>query len=511
MRYSQPQSLSAQIDWSNPITRGLVFAFIPGLGDATRFNKPASVYATTASRFGKQTLPLNAAPFPEFGVRKIIGTPFSAVIVGTFATAASFTAPILSQFGGNGGWKFGVNSSGNIGYTHYGVADYNTTVPISGFTGSIGMTGGASTSARFFKGGEFREALAVGGISAVGSAGNYSIGSRAASSDALSPSTVACVLYFERALTDAEHASLAANPWQVFEAPQPIYLYQTASGSTGITGNLAVTLGSSTLAATGAAAVDGSLARTLGAATVASTGAVAASGSLVSTLGALSLSGAGTVEIAGSSAITLSPATVTASGTVGDAGINGSLNQTLGATAATSSGTVSIAGSATPTLGAVALASAGSTAITGGATQTLGALTLVASNAEPVAPPVGGGGGVSGGSGSPREVRAFADLLTKARPTKAAKKRLRRVLETEALELLPDEPEAIKAASIIAQVVAKKEVQAIERRPVTAEPFAALPFDPSAMIRQMVEEWLANEAIRQELEDEDEIEMLLRG
>jgi hypothetical protein len=130
----------------------------------------------------------------------------------------------------------------------------------------------------------------------------------------------------------------------------------------------------------------------------------------------------------------------------------------------------------------------------------------------PVDPPPavtpGGGGGV-GGSGNVREVRAFADLLDKARPTKAAKKRLRRVLEVEALELLPDEPEAIKAASIIAQVVAKKELQAIERRPADAAPLKALPFDPSEMIARMVAEWMENEAIQRELDDEYEAEMLL--
>lgn len=174
--------------------------------------------------------------------------------------------------------------------------------------------------------------------------------------------------------------------------------------------------------------------------------------------------------------------------------------------------------------GVVLPAAAGSYALTGNdvvmrATRRMlaesGAYTItgnaVTNPGEEVAPPSGGGGGVSGGAGSLREVRAFADLLDKSRPTKAAKKRLRRVLEVEALELLPDEPEAIKAAQEIAAVVAKKELQAIERRPVNAAPLKALPFDPSEMIRQMVEEWLQNEAIRQELEDEEEAEMLLMG
>ncbi len=191
-------------------------------------------------------------------------------------------------------------------------------------------------------------------------------------------------------------------------------------------------------------------------------------------------------------------------------------------TAAT--GSYSITGNAatltyTPA-GASLPAAAGSYAITGNAVNMRAAHRLVAeagaytitgnavTNPGEEVPPVSGGGGVSGGAGNLREIRAFADLLSK-RPTKAAKKRLRRVLEVEALELLPDEPEAVKAAQIIAQVVAKKELQAIERRPADAAPLQALPFDPSAMIRQMVEEWQRNEAIQRELEDEFDAEMLL--
>lgn len=248
MRYSQPQSGPAQIDWSNPITRGLVFAFIPGIGDVTRFSKPASVYEAVAGRFGKQTRSLDTGPYPEFGPRKISGQPFSVIVAGTFATAATFTAPLISLWhSGNGGWKFGVTSTGNIGYTHFGVADYTTAVAINGFSGTIGMTGGASTSARFFKSGEFREAVAVGAINQVGGSTNYSIGSRTGTTDALSPSTVACVMHFERALTDAEHASLAANPWQVIKSSAPIYLYSTAGGAT----NTAINPAAASLVITG--------------------------------------------------------------------------------------------------------------------------------------------------------------------------------------------------------------------------------------------------------------------
>jgi hypothetical protein len=112
-----------------------------------------------------------------------------------------------------------------------------------------------------------------------------------------------------------------------------------------------------------------------------------------------------------------------------------------------------------------------------------------------------------GGAGNMREVRAFADLLSKA-PTKTAKKRRIRELKEAALDLLPDDPEAVEAAQAIAQVVAKKEVQTFAQwRPVAAlQPVVAKEvFDPAEEIRQMVEEWLQNEAI----EDEFDVELLL--
>lgn len=420
MLNSQPQNGLVEIDWDNPITRGLVFAYIPGVGDITRHVKTVANPRGAAGRLGMHTAPLNAAPFPEFGVRKIVGTPFSVVVVGTFASAASFTAPILSQFGGNGGWKFGVNSSGNIGYTHYGVADYNTAVAISGFSGSIGMTGGASTSARFFKGGEFREALAVGGISAVGSDGNYSIGSRATSSDALSASTVALVLCFERALTDTEHASLAANPWQVVidQDEEDELLYSQVAATGGVNGTGSITFGSISGASAGTATVSAASNSTLGG--IATSGAIAArsSGTSATTLGAVSAAGmaaalvsaasatslnalpvasAGTTTTVGSGAIaigqlstaaaggaqvsvasssTFDGLSVSGAGTSPSAGANGSASITLGALSASSAGAAPAAAAAEINLSGIAIAASGGAPAAASASQTLGAVSI---------------------------------------------------------------------------------------------------------------------------------------
>lgn len=173
-------------------------------------------------------------------------------------------------------------------------------------------------------------------------------------------------------------------------------------------------------------------------------------------------------------------------------------------------------------------AGAGTMAITGYA-PSISQTTLSPANIEPnvgamtitgYAPTVTQSGGATpapagdgGGAGNIREVRRFADLLT--RPTKEMKRKRRKIIETEALMLLPDEPEAEKVAQVIAQVIVRQEAQ---RYPRWVPPRAMMPvsipepeYDVSEIIQRMVDEWLANEAIKRELEDEEDIEMLLLG
>jgi hypothetical protein len=62
----QPQG-RVRLSLGNSIARKLKFAFVPGVGDAAQQLKSLNSYTTGASRFGKSTLALSAAPFPEFG------------------------------------------------------------------------------------------------------------------------------------------------------------------------------------------------------------------------------------------------------------------------------------------------------------------------------------------------------------------------------------------------------------------------------------------------------------
>lgn len=127
---------------------------------------------------------------------------------------------------------------------------------------------------------------------------------------------------------------------------------------------------------------------------------------------------------------------------------------------------------------------------------------------QPPAPtpaPVGGGGG----AGSVRNVRAFADELDKAsKPSRAQKKRRKQAIETAVLELLPDEPVAVRVAPIIAQVIAR-ELPATWA-PVRAMQPITLPPDVMDAVRERVNLWLLQQMMA-ELEDEFDTELLLMG
>ncbi len=557
MRYQQPQGGPLAVDWSNPLTRALAILVNAGqqstpydvVGKRGISTAVAPFYVTSRKGRAYRNTQANSGAVLAGGTRLTTST-------GVFT--GEFSVSVYANPGSTGVPEIVYGPIGSAAPESY--FQFNGTLVSAGGAGAAGRAsfitpGGTGVEALTVTDGQFHMFTAirradnslemwVDGVLKATSTFTGAIAT-SARSDILfgyasggfgCTSDVPLFAAHNRALLPAEVRSMHANPWQLIRTPKPIQLYQAPAAGGGVNGALSATLGSVTVASAGTVATVGTLTKTLGTLTAASGGTVAIvgaasktlgaatlsadgtisavgiNGALTSTLGAASVTSAGAVSVAGAAAKTLGSITLSSDGTVANDGVNGSLSRTLGSVTSVSAGTLAIAGSAAITLGAVVLASGGALPVVGASSTTLGALTLVASDAEPIAPPIGGGGGV-GGSGNVRDVRRFADLLDKARPTKTAKKRLRRVLEEEALELLPDEPEAIKAASIIAQVVAKKEIQAIERRPVTAAPLAALPFDPSAMIRQLVEEWLQDEAIRLELEAEDEyeVELLLMG
>lgn len=128
-------------------------------------------------------------------------------------------------------------------------------------------------------------------------------------------------------------------------------------------------------------------------------------------------------------------------------------------------------------------------------------------------PPVSDGGG----AGNWGEVRRFADLLDKAHKlTRSQKKKRRAELVEEVREVLPPLPEAEKIAPAIAQIVFEQESKAramYADRPIEAMAPVVVPFDAKAAIAELVARFMADEAMRRQIEaeqaEEDEIDAFL--
>jgi hypothetical protein len=187
---------------------------------------------------------------------------------------------------------------------------------------------------------------------------------------------------FAQAFSDGDLQRITKNPWNLF-VDSLAWAYYT--GTTGVSGDLARTLGNDTLAASGTTTILGTLARTLGNDTLAASGTTTVLGTLSKTLGDDTLAASGTVgsPVSGTLASTLANDTLAASGTTT---VLGTLAKTLANDTLAAAGTTTILGTLARTLGDDTLAASGSvgSAVSGTFAGTLGNDTLVSSGTTTV-------------------------------------------------------------------------------------------------------------------------------
>lgn len=337
----QPQG-RVRINRGNALTRGLQFAYVPGGGstDATGKRTRLSEPPPATSPFGKITPPLNGGTFPIYGYCDSPNTGgFTAIVLGIFdplpgAGTADQREPLLAL----GNWKF-TNRQGNAGYTAYSVADYDVTCPLPA-SGMVGISATFGTSARFFVGGAFKTSVAISAPNAATNA-QFGVGTRAVGGDVTGKSQIALALYWDRILSDAEHAAIAANPWQLFDAPAPM-LY-AASAPTTVSGGITWTEASDSVAAAGAATVTSAAAWTEAADSAALAGSI---GSAVG-INAAWTEAADSVAIAGSAQVNAAAAWTEAADSISMAGSAGNsvaanISWTEAADVTTAAGTIRI-------------------------------------------------------------------------------------------------------------------------------------------------------------------------
>lgn len=398
----QPQE-SVDIDWGNPISRGLVVAF-------SAADSIDTVSAASASVQGSRIPTQVGIAISATGTQKAFTFADSAqqrsTHVSTFALLRR-TATLASNFDAFGksfqGGAAPSFVSDSMAYNPGGFGQ-NQIRANQGVSGGIAQTniythpdttrwhtaGGTfgDGSARLFVDGVFRESVASGAI-AYGASGDNSFGANLGAKSGGFEHAI--ILRWARILSSEEFAALHANPWQIFQRRE--WVPFTAAAGGGVTG-----ASSGTLALAGTAA-----------------GSIRVSGASAGTL-ALAGSSAGSVRVTGASSGTLA-LSGTATGTVGATGVTGASAGTLALTG-TSTGTVRVTGAYTGALGLtgsatgsvrVSGASAGTLSLTGTATgTTTGAVSGASVGVLSLSGSATGSVRVSGGSAAVLQITGAA-------------------------------------------------------------------------------------------------------
>ena len=377
----QPQG-PVQIDWSNPLARGLAFLTLGGqllnLANGTRgaLVNAANVEAT-AQGMGWRTDATNkrldytntlpASNFAELSMASVM----------VAAATQTSNRYLIAKQAASGYQLLNLPSSGALGFSW----------SPSGFvSGSLDPTPGrvycvsassppagdiAYASAGLYVDGQ--SALTSGSSAAIDDSTSQTImlGNRAADSARGFNGAQLLVAVWARALTPAEHRSFAANPWQLFK-PVARRIWIPAATSSG-TGTLAATeAGADTATLTGVAIAAGTLAATESSADTAALAGVAP------TAGALAVTESGSDALAASSGATALAGTLSASETDTDS---------AAATAATlAQATLAAAEAGTDSFGATSGATASSGTL---AASEAGADTASASGSAPATASLG--------------------------------------------------------------------------------------------------------------------------
>ena len=233
MRYTQPQAGPVQIDWGNPISRGLTVAFNganPSLNFATRTPITATSPAPrTTVRDGVAPL-LSSAGGTGFSLGadpRFNPDELTLFVVATIATVPStgysvfarddatlgraFTFDIYSPVGL--GLRFYVNGGGSSGSNEL----RENITPVAGRRYVAAATYSGSRAALFVDGAQV--ALSTIFPAKGAATGETQIGRRSYSgfTDNLD-GTIPVAFMWQRVLTDAEVKSVSANPWQLFKS-----------------------------------------------------------------------------------------------------------------------------------------------------------------------------------------------------------------------------------------------------------------------------------------------------
>lgn len=258
-RCTQQPTQAPQIDWSNPITQGLAFAFVHGAA-AMGFAASGQNYLPYVGATQQPTPLGTGARSTSTSTRAyslsnhgLTTTNYSLFAVGTAASGVTQSAidadnssPRYFQFRitGNKVDFIPFNTSAAVTGQPVMATALTAAELARGFT--MGATASPTRTAAF-QNGQIATATPSSMIAPT-LALPLSIGARATGATGWSTGALAMVAGWSRTLSDAEMLSLAANPWQIFKGPNRRLLIAAAGAGPVDT---PVTPGAGALALTG--------------------------------------------------------------------------------------------------------------------------------------------------------------------------------------------------------------------------------------------------------------------
>ena len=389
-RVVQPQG-PVEVDWSNPLTSGLVLLDLqPGIGQGVTYGKAdytigaGSVENTTGQNGRGLRVITETNSYLSYGLVGQLAPPYSVFLQYVLPTAPTNSYRLFGNFSASAyGYVFSPSTTAG----RFLVARPGANTVLTGGAHKIGVVRSVlavvdATHVRYYEDG-----LLVAGPTAHGGvatpSGALRIGADNAGSLGARSTTFAVALY-ERALSDFEAQSITASSQSIWQLARPltrsVYFLPADSGGGGavdasasmssapsvlagvgalpISGSASITAGAATMAAAGSLPVDSSSAMATAPAVLAASGALLISGSAaMSTLAAM-LSASGVLPIAGTAAQTTGAAVMSADGVLGS-------DATASASMATAPATVSgagvlpIAATASQTTGSATMAASG--------------------------------------------------------------------------------------------------------------------------------------------------------
>jgi putative salt-induced outer membrane protein YdiY len=246
VRTTQPAQVP-QIDWSNPLTRGLAFAFTHSdlavgfaQGDVTSYPYTSGGRVNTQAGTGGQCSSTALYTVPAAG--GITSSNYSLFAVAT-ATSASVIQSALDMDNGGGSYRYFQFriANGKADFIPFNTSQAVTgqaTAPVAltvaelsrGFT--IGATASPTRTAVFQNG--VVTAATPSALSTPSNTLPMCVGARPSNAQTWSTGGLSLVAAWNRTLTDAEMQSLADNPWQLFKpASRRLWIaYSAPSGNT---------------------------------------------------------------------------------------------------------------------------------------------------------------------------------------------------------------------------------------------------------------------------------------